>query len=308
MTTELPVALVIEDDADIAELLRTVLSRVGFSVLTAENGLEGAALALRHRPVLATVDVAMPGMDGLEATQRIREFSDAYIVIISTRSQEQDILAGFAAGADDYVPKPIRPRELEARLAAVARRGPQGRTEGWAAGWAPADVDPERSAYHHRVLAGVSPSAATVGLGAEVAPEDPTDTIDGAEGGQDGREGMLELGMRFVGSWIEFAGLRINPARGLVVVDDRLVDLPQELVDLLEVLLYSGSLTLSPRDLVLRLRGDTGENAYATGQDLRWIETLVTRLLNGLGDNQARRRWIETLPGPRYRLVRAEMA
>src|SRR6478609_12018655 len=90
--------------------------------MIAVNGAEGVALAQEHQPVLVTIDVGMPKMDGLEATRRIRDFSEAYIVIISTRSEERDILAGFDAGADDYVPKPIRPLELRARLAAVARR------------------------------------------------------------------------------------------------------------------------------------------------------------------------------------------
>ncbi|MFC6342084.1 response regulator transcription factor, partial [Nocardioides hankookensis] len=117
-----PIALVVEDDEDTTALLEVVLTQAGFSVLTADNGADGIALAREHRPALATIDVTMPEMDGLEATRRIREFSSTYIVIISSRSQESDILAGFDAGADDYLAKPIRPVELRARLAAVARR------------------------------------------------------------------------------------------------------------------------------------------------------------------------------------------
>jgi two-component system, OmpR family, response regulator len=117
-----PVALVIEDDEDTTDLLDLVLSQAGFSVITAATGTEGAELARIHQPALTTIDVSMPGMDGLETTRRIREFSGTYIVIISTRSAEHDILAGFDAGADDYIPKPIRPRELQARLAARGRR------------------------------------------------------------------------------------------------------------------------------------------------------------------------------------------
>jgi two-component system OmpR family response regulator len=297
-----PIALVIEDDPDVAELLRIVLSEVGFAVLVAANGTEGTALAREHRPVLATIDVAMPQMDGLEATRRIREFSDAYIVIISTRSEERDVLAGFDAGADDYVPKPIRPRELQARLAAVARR-PLPTAEpvvAQPAGWAPAAEDTERSAYHRRIVAGEPVDEAAAGEPMDQDPHEPEDD------GRDGRDGMVDVGMRFVGSWIEFRGLRINPARNLVVVDDRLVDLPQEHVDLLEILMYSGTRTLSARHLALRLRGQTEETATTTRQqDQRWIEALMASLFSRLEETGPASRWIEALPQTRFRLVRA---
>jgi two-component system OmpR family response regulator len=280
-----PVALVIEDDEDTAALLEVVLAQAGFSVLTADNGADGIALAREHRPALATIDVAMPEMDGLEATRRIREFSPTYIVIISSRSQEQDILAGFDAGADDYVPKPIRPVELRARLAAVARRPVAGIVAGDVDGsavpaWEPADVDTARSEFLERVSA--------------------------EDAGQDGREGMVEVGMRFVGSWIEFRGLRINPARNLVVIDDRLVDLPQEHTDLLEILMYAGTRTLSSRQLAMRLRGQTeGPSTTTPVQDRRWLEALVTGLRIRIKDSEAAPRWLETLPNGRYRLVRS---
>jgi len=291
-----PVALIIEDDQDTVDLLEVVLTQAGFSVLSADNATDGVALARQHAPVLMTVDVNMPGMSGLEATQRIREFSSAYIVIISSRSQEADILAGFDAGADDYVPKPIRPVELRARLAAVARRpvteivGAAGSPE---QGWAPAAEDAARSELLRQVAAG-----APVGVALE-------DEDDEEAAGQDGREGMLDIGMRFVGGWVEFRGLRINPARGIVVVDDRLVDLQQEHVDLLEVLMYIGSRSVNARHLALRVRGLTEETATTTHrQDERWIDALMTGLRAQIKDDGPRPRWIQVLPHDRYRLVR----
>lgn len=287
-----PTALIIEDDRDTIDLLEVVLAQAGFAVLSAGDAATGIALAQQHQPVLATIDVTMPEMDGLEATRRIREFSSAYIVIISSRSQEADILAGFDAGADDYVPKPIRPVELRARLAAVARRPVTEIVGGTAeTGWAPAAEDAERSAFLRQVAAGQP-------VGTEPEPDDE-DT------GHDGREGMLEVGMRFVGGWIEFRGLRINPARGIVVVDDRLVDLPQEQVDLLEVLMYAGSRTLSARQLALRMRGQTEQTATTTHrQDERWIDALMTGLRLGVKDDGPRPRWFAVLPRSKYRLVR----
>lgn len=290
-----PTALIIEDDQDTLDLLEVVLTQAGFSVLSASDGATGITLAQEHRPVLATIDVTMPEMDGLEATRRIREFSSAYIVIISSRSQETDILAGFDAGADDYVPKPIRPVELRARLAAVARRPVTELVGGAeATGWAPAAEDAERSAFLRQVAAGQP-------VGAEPTVQDDGDATDG---GQDGRAGMLDVGMRFVGGWIEFRGLRINPARGIVVVDDRLVDLPQEHVDLLEVLMYAGSRTLSARQIALRMRHQTEHTATTTHrQDERWIHALMTGLRQGVKDTGPRPRWFEVLPRDKYRLV-----
>jgi two-component system OmpR family response regulator len=285
---------VIEDDQDTVDLLEVVLAQAGFAVMSAANGADGIALAMEHRPVLATIDVTMPEMDGLEATRRIREFSDTYIVIISSRSQEQDILAGFDAGADDYVPKPIRPVELRARLAAVARRPPSGVAGGEPEpGWAPAAEDAERSAFLQQVATGTP------------IPEPLDATEDEEDDGHSGREGMLELGMRFVGGWIEFRGLRINPARSIVVVDDRLVDLPQELIDLIEILMYSGSRTRTARQLALRLRNQTEETATTTHiQDERWIDAQIAALRIQVKDNGPEPRWFETLPRARYRLVR----
>ncbi|MFC6345426.1 hypothetical protein ACFP8W_25805, partial [Nocardioides hankookensis] len=125
------------------------------------------------------------------------------------------------------------------------------------------------------------------------------------DSGKDGREGMLEIGMRFVGGWIEFRGLRINPARGIVVVDDRLVDLPPEQVELLEVLMYAGSRTLSARQLALRVRHQTEETATTTHrQDERWIDALMTGLRFQVKDDGPTPRWFEVLPRAKYRLVK----
>jgi len=137
---------------------------------------------------------------------------------------------------------------------------------------------------------------------------DPTDEVEGEEDeGQDGREGMLEVGMRFVGSWLEFRGLRINPARGIVVVDDRLVDMPQDQTDLLEILMYAGTRTLTSRQLAMRLRGQTEETSTTTAvQDQRWLEALMTGLRIRIKDDEASPRWFESLPNGRYRLVRLD--
>jgi two-component system OmpR family response regulator len=286
-----PVALVIDDDRDTVDLLEIVLTQAGFSVISASNGPAGIQLALQHRPVLATIDVTMPDMNGLEVTRRIREAMSTYIVIISSRSQEHDILAGFDAGADDYVPKPIRPRELQARLVAVARRPVEAAAGVPAVAWAPAAEDAERSELLRNVAAGQPLGFAETEVHAE-------------KEGKDGRYGMLELGMRFVGSWIEFSGLRINPARELLVVDDRIVDVSPEEFKLIETMLYAGTLTLTARQLALRYRGES-ELAPSTrrDQDQAWFDYTLPKLLRRIGDDAPVPRWFFVFNG-QLKLVR----
>lgn len=115
-------AVVIEDEADIRSLLAAVLEQAGFTVHTAATGLDGLELVRRHDPLVTTLDVNMPGMDGFETVKRIRGISPTYVVMLSARTEEIDALQGLEAGADDYVTKPFRPRELRARIDAMLRR------------------------------------------------------------------------------------------------------------------------------------------------------------------------------------------
>lgn len=115
-------AVVIEDEDDIRSLLMAVLEQAGFEVFGASTGADGLALVRTHEPLVTTLDVNMPGMDGFEAAKRIRAESSTYIVMLSARSEEIDALQGLEAGADDYVAKPFRPRELRARIDAMLRR------------------------------------------------------------------------------------------------------------------------------------------------------------------------------------------
>ena len=116
------VAVVIEDEEDIRSLLSAVLAQAGFEVHGAANGQDGLDLVVEHQPLVTTLDVNMPGMDGFETAKRIRSISTTYIVMLSARTEEIDALQGLEAGADDYVAKPFRPRELRARIDAMLRR------------------------------------------------------------------------------------------------------------------------------------------------------------------------------------------
>ncbi|GAB3393158.1 response regulator transcription factor [Humibacter soli] len=114
--------VVIEDDDGIRELVGTVLGQLGLEVIAVSNGVDGVSQVERRQPVLVTVDVSMPGIDGFETAKRIRAISSAYIMMLTARDEEIDALQGLGAGADDYVLKPFRPRELRARAEAMLRR------------------------------------------------------------------------------------------------------------------------------------------------------------------------------------------
>ncbi|MCP2031369.1 DNA-binding response OmpR family regulator [Okibacterium sp. HSC-33S16] len=116
------VAVVIEDQADIRHLLEVTLTQAGFDVAGAGNGIDGIQAVHEHNPVVTTLDLSMSGMDGFEVARRIREFSNTYLMMVTARDSEIDTLSGLQAGADDYLTKPFRPRELRARIAAMLRR------------------------------------------------------------------------------------------------------------------------------------------------------------------------------------------
>ena len=116
------VALVIEDDPDIQGLIEDTLVSQGFEVRTASDGREGVDLAREVAPDLITLDLGLPGLDGIEVCRRVREFSDAYIVMVTARADEIERLIGLETGADDFIPKPFSPRELKARVNAMFRR------------------------------------------------------------------------------------------------------------------------------------------------------------------------------------------
>ena len=98
------------------------LQTQGFDVDAVDSGLAGVEAVRRTRPDLVTLDLGLPGIDGIEACRRIREISDAYVVMISARDDEIDRLLGLETGADDFISKPFSARELKARVNAMFRR------------------------------------------------------------------------------------------------------------------------------------------------------------------------------------------
>ena len=117
--------LVVEDEADIRELVRVSLEAEGFSVLEAADGDLGASLVRRERPAAVILDLMLPRMSGLDLCKRIRsnpETARTPVIMLTARTAEADKVVGLEMGADDYVTKPFSPRELAARVKAVLRR------------------------------------------------------------------------------------------------------------------------------------------------------------------------------------------
>jgi DNA-binding response OmpR family regulator len=117
-----PVVLVVDDEAPIREVLRRYLTAEGFQVVDAADGDAALAQFAAHAPDVVVLDVMLPGLDGIEVLRRIRTMSDAYVLMVTARTEETDHLIGLSVGADDYVDKPFSPRELVARVKALLRR------------------------------------------------------------------------------------------------------------------------------------------------------------------------------------------
>ncbi len=117
--------LLVDDEPDILEIVGFNLANEGYTIITAENGLEAVKKAKKEKPHLIVLDVMMPEMDGIEACEQIRqipELKDVIITFLTARGEDYSQLAGFDAGADDYITKPIKPKVLVSKVKALLRR------------------------------------------------------------------------------------------------------------------------------------------------------------------------------------------
>jgi two-component system alkaline phosphatase synthesis response regulator PhoP len=117
--------LIIDDEKDILEFLSYNLQKEGYEIYTANNGVEGLEVAINQKPELIILDVMMPEMNGIEACEKMRSeesLDNTLILFLTARSEEYSELAGFSAGADDYITKPIKPKLLISRVKAMLRR------------------------------------------------------------------------------------------------------------------------------------------------------------------------------------------
>ena len=114
--------LIIEDEANIVQLIRLYLEQAGFTVLAASDGAAGLELHAREHPDLVILDLMLPALDGMEVCRRIRAWASTPILMLTARQGEEDRIAGLELGADDYLVKPFSPREVVSRVKAILRR------------------------------------------------------------------------------------------------------------------------------------------------------------------------------------------
>jgi len=266
-------AVVIEDDDDIRHLLETVLNQAGFEVTARSNGYDGIEAVRSVAPTVVTLDVNMPGIDGFETAKRIRAFSDAYIVMLTALGEEIDTLQGLESGADDYVTKPFRPRELRARIEAMLRR-PR-------AGAAPTPSPPAAAGRPAEPPAFVPPpiGAHAAPVGAPPAPQAPAERL-------------------------EHLGLLIDLGTRLVVADGQEIPLTRSEFDLLAALMQSGRRVRTKADLAILLRNESYVTSnFVSDADKRGIEVHMGNLRKKIGENSVTPRWIETVRGVGYRMT-----
>jgi len=315
--------VIIEDDADIRHLLEAVLTQAGFDAIATSNGLDGVRAVRAYDPIVTTLDVSMPGMDGFETAKRIRAFSATYLVMLTARDEEIDTLQGLEAGADDYLTKPFRPRELRARIDAMLRRPrlalPPDGTEpepaapptapvGYATSssaepaFTPAYVPPVTSPAPPAAdlppsLAPVSAPGLHTAPGAHAAPV--TQETSAASASSDER----------ADDWLEHNGLRLSNDMRLAMLGTAELDLTRTEFDLLAALLESKRRVRSKADLALLLRGESYVTSYYVNEaDKRAVEAHLSNLRRKLGDSLTSPRWLETVRGVGYRLAASDEA
>ncbi|MHB1063475.1 MAG: response regulator transcription factor [Georgenia sp.] len=265
--SEIRTAVIVEDDEDIQGLIASVLGQAGFTVHTASTGLAGVELVRETDPMVVTLDLSLPDIDGFEVARRVRTFSSTYIVMLTARDEEIDTLLGLEAGADDYLTKPFRPRELRARTEALLRRPRAIRLPGMASGPS-------------------APTAYTPSVPAEAA----TPGWPGVR-----RDGVLAHN----------ALVLDTPAR-LAELDGEPVHLTKSEYLIIEALLEAPHRVLAKPELVRRLWGEDYITGAAVSEaDTRTVEVHVANLRRKLGDDAAAPRFIETVRGVGYRLTPA---
>lgn len=276
------VAVIIEDDKDIRDLLNAVLQQSGFKVFTAPNGTEGVEAVRTHNPTVVTLDLGLPDIDGFEVIRQLRLFSDAYIVMLTARAEELDTLMGLEAGADDYITKPFRPRELRARISAMLRR-PRASEE------TPA-TSPEGTTTAAPAPAPGAPSASAPAAVAPSAPDTAASTATPAETAGEGH--------------FRHNGLSLDFGTRTTEIDGKPVELTRTEFELLHAVLESGRRVRTKTDLVRRLRGDEYDaGGFISEADERTVEVHVGNVRRKLGDDSRSPRWLETVRGVGYRLA-----
>lgn len=255
--------MIIEDEADIRLALASIFTAAGFTVHAFESGMDGVEGVRVQHPDVVTLDLGLADIDGFEVARRVRLFSDAYIVILSARAQEVDTLLGLEAGADDYVTKPFRPRELRYRVEALLRR-PRRRSDSFLTmdvqpGQLTTDGDRQSATSLHQAR----PLAVFEHNGLRLNEHSRTAAIAGTE---------LDL----TRSEFDLLCALLRSGRNVLTKDALSQSLRGE---------------------------QFGEDGYWSEADGRALHVHITNLRRKLGDSAAAPRWVETVRGVGYRLA-----
>ncbi|MBA2953934.1 response regulator [Nocardioides sp. MAH-18] len=326
------VAVIIEDDPDVRDLIDIVLTQSGFRTVVTENGQDGVEAVRKHNPLLTTLDVNMPGMDGFAVAKRLREFSNTYLIMITALADEIDVVQGFEAGADDYLVKPFRPRELRARADSMLRR-PRTRLDtphGWVDG--DAEETPPSTAGESWAATAARDVAASAPQAPQPAPPSPQPyqppvqqpgwqvpqpapepyqppVQQPAQQPHPPAPAVAQHGGVAADpatGWMRFNDLALNHETRVVTVGGAAVDLTRTEFDLLASLMSTGRRVRSKADLVLTMRGQQYVTSYFVNEaDKRSVEVHIANLRRKLGDDAGTGRYIETVRGVGYRLAEA---
>ncbi len=250
--------------------------------------------------MITTLDVNMPGMDGFAVAKRLREFSDTYLIMITALADEIDVVQGFEAGADDYLVKPFRPRELRARADSMLRRPrsrsekPAGRPDAAPSGSSTAPAEP---VVTPQLAKQAAPPPAPTPLAQSPAAPLPR---HGAQRPAVAAAPALDF------SSLQYNGLALasDGESRTVTVNGEPVELTSTEFDLLSSLLGTGRRVRSKADLVLTMRGQQYVTSYFVNEtDKHSVEQQIEGLRRKLGDDGPMPRYIETVGGVGYRMA-----
>ena len=275
-----PGVLVVDDERKLVDLVRGYLLAEGLHVLVAYDGLSALEVARAERPHVVVLDVMLPGLDGIEVCRALRQFSDAYVLMLTARSEEIDKIIGLSVGADDYLTKPFSPRELVARVKAMLRRVQS-----------PGAGLPVRDS---------APAASALGASAPVSPVGDSSASAGREasgGAGAGREASGGAGGAGGAGFppLVFGDLVIDEGRHEVTRGGEQVRLTPREFSLLAALASQPGRVFTRDQLLRQVWGDEYYGDHV-------VDVRVTHLRKKLDDDPSDPRYIETVRGVGYRL------